>query len=183
MRGPTTAEVVRSFEELGPKPTFKEQVDAVLPAKRKGPLINVRTKGADGERQLATELNLIVNTVLQAQGYAVPDKPVIQRNQNQTAVGGKDLVGTFGLAIEVKRQEALSVNTWWVQCCASATALQEFPVLIFRQNGKKWRVILNSWVQLPGQAAIQVRSEIDYDTFKAWFTRWVAAQVAQGVLS
>lgn len=156
--------------------------------KRKGPSINVRQKGAKGERDLATDLNGIVNSVYQAAGYPLPDKPIIQRNQNQTAVGGKDLVGTFGLAIEVKRQENLSVNTWWRQCEASADALHEFPVLIYRQNGKAWRVVLYLWGQLPqakfsNPAAIKMRAEIDYESFKSWFRSWVRVRVDDGVLS
>lgn len=151
-------------------------------------MINVRTKGADGERQLATELNRIVNEVLAAAGYPVPEKPVIQRNQNQTAVGGKDLVGTFGLAIEVKRQEQLGINTWWQQCETSADALGEFPVLIFRQNGKPWRVICYMWVSCPvakfsNPAAVRVRGEMDFESFKSWFRRWVQVRVDDGVLS
>ena len=111
----------------------------------------------------------------------------MQRNQNQSAVGGKDLVGTYGLAIEVKRQEALSINTWWKQCVISATELKEEPVLLFRQNGKKWRCLLLVGLQMPLErgstaSSIQVRAEIDYDAFKQWFKAWSRRSVATDVL-
>lgn len=158
------------------------------PPKRKGPSINVRQKGAKGERDLATDLNEIVHEILTRAGYPAPEKPTVQRNQNQSAVGGKDLTGTFGLAIEVKRQEQLSINSWWKQCEASADRLNEFPVLIYRQNGKPWRVVLYLWGQLPqakfsNPAAIKMRAEIDYESFKSWFRSWVRVRVDDGVLS
>jgi hypothetical protein len=80
--------------------------------------INVRTKGAEGEREVAKMLNAIVATVrkeLDLPQYATMDE-LFQRNQNQSAVGGADLSNNLGLEIEVKRQEALSVNSWWKQC-------------------------------------------------------------------
>lgn len=98
-----------------------------------------------------------------------PTTPIVQRNQNQSAVGGKDLIGTFGLAIEVKRQEALSINTWWNQCVASAKALDEIPVLLFRQNKGKWRCILETQVKLASDTSVVLRSEISYDDFKSLF--------------
>jgi hypothetical protein len=143
-------------------------------------MINIRQKGAGAEREIADDLNYIVNGVYKELGLGLPTKPVVQRNQNQSAVGGKDLVGTFGLAIEVKRQEALSINTWWQQCAASALELKEKPVLLFRQNGKKWRCIILVDLPLPSEshAFITVRAEIDYEAFKSWFRTWVQRKIA-----
>lgn len=142
--------------------------------------INIRQKGAGGEREIADDLNVIVNSIYADMGLGLPPKPVVQRNQNQSAVGGKDLVGTFGLAIEVKRQEALSINTWWKQCATSALELEEKPVLLFRQNGKKWRCIM--LVDLPiqddGRAFVTVRAEIEYDAFKSFFRTWAQRKIA-----
>ena len=81
--------------------------------------MNIRTKGRAGEREVAKMLNDIVsdvnrelnNVVIKGSVAAQP----FQRNQNQSAVGGHDLSNPFGLAIEVKRQETLSINTWWEQ--------------------------------------------------------------------
>ena len=136
-------------------------------------MINVRQKGADGERQVATALNAVVNKVLQRHGRPLPAAPMVQRNQNQSAVGGKDLTGTYGLALEIKRQEALSVGTWWTQCVKSAADLNEQPVLVFRQNNGKWRVMVNGAVQLPPKAGDipwrMVRAEITWEDFLAFF--------------
>lgn len=156
--------------------------------------INIRTKGQTGEREVAQALNPIVLRLLAKHGLPLPpvDKPPVQRNQNQTAVGGADLVGTYGLAIEIKRQEALSINAWWQQCTTQARNNGEVPVLVYRQNGKKWRVVLLAALVLPdrkqkvfdeqqrcvlwqavGSRNTIARVEIDWDTFLAWFERWV----------
>lgn len=114
----------------------------------------------------------------------MPDKPIVQRNQNQSAVGGCDLTGTYGLAIEVKRQETLSINTWWAQCLKSAKELGEHPVLLFRQNAKpgqrtKWRCITFVEVRLPAAhlPPLQVRAEMEYDDFKKWFRDWTLVHI------
>lgn len=131
--------------------------------------INIRTKGAGGEQELATQLNTIINVVRMRHGLGVMEKPQVQRNQNQSAVGGQDLVGTYDYAIEVKRQEALAINTWWKQCVKSAEELRQQPVLIFRQNRQKWRVVM--WVQVPcgPSTTKQVRGEISFEDFEDIF--------------
>lgn len=132
--------------------------------------INIRQKGANGERELATELNTAINVVKMQLGLPITADPIVQRNQNQSAVGGCDLVGTFGFAIEVKRQEQLNINTWWAQCLKSAEDLSEVPVLIFRQNGKKWRVILLADVPVPGTGRFHLtRCEIAFEDFLELF--------------
>lgn len=149
--------------------------------------INIRQKGQGGEREVAQVLNPIVLRLLAKHGREVPpvDKPPVQRNQNQSAVGGSDLTGTFGLAIEIKRQEALSVNTWWAQCTKQARNNGEVPVLLYRQNGKKWRVVLQAGLGLPGGASapnlpvgalgsyLLARVETDWETFLQFFEQWV----------
>ena len=144
--------------------------------------INVRTKGAGGERQIADDLNLVINMARLKLGLPVPATPTVQRNQQQSAVGGCDLIGTFGLAIEVKRQENLSIGSWWKQCVASATTLGEIPVLLFRQNNLKWRCIVWTQLELPARPPSArfalVRSEISYDDFKAYFARIVEYELS-----
>lgn len=147
--------------------------------------INIRQKGANGERQLAAQLNEIVNALLLKHGLPVPGKPVIQRNQNQSAVGGNDLSNTFGLGIEVKRQENLNVEAWWRQCVDAAARNHEFPVLVYRQNKSAWRVVMSVWAQLPegaGSAAAQMRAEIKWETFLGWFKLWVDKKLSNGEL-
>ena len=147
--------------------------------------INVRQKGQEGEREVATAMNAIVEAVLKAHNIPPSPKPVVQRNQNQSAVGGCDLVGTMGLAIEVKRQENLSINTWWAQCCDGAQQSGGHPVLIFRQNAvgarKNWRVITYAHVMLPsGQMSMMIRVEMDFESFLKWFYQWVDCKIREG---
>lgn len=141
--------------------------------------LNAQMKGKEGEREIARDLNAIVDALLGEMGLPPmdPAKPRIQRNQNQSAVGGCDLAGTFELAIEIKRQEQLSINTWWKQCLDAANALGHRPVLIFRQNTpgggrKNWRVITYVDLVVPGIGPCEVRAEITYEDFKDWFKAW-----------
>lgn len=182
-----------------PKPWEQESIDAEFDrANRAGiPIsqeckaqvkkrINIRQKGANGERQLATQLNDIVNALLLKHGLPKPEKPIIQRNQNQTAVGGNDLTNTFGLGIEVKRQENLNVEAWWRQCCQAAERNHELPVLVYRQNNGPWRVVTLMWVQLPKvegrDSAAQVRAEMKWESFVHWFRMWVDYKLTSGEL-
>lgn len=148
--------------------------------------INIRQKGANGEREICDMLNFIIYTVMGELQYSKEEQlrgmSTVQRNQNQTAVGGCDLTNTFGLAIEVKRQEQLSINTWWKQCVASAERNEEVPVLIYRQNGKAWRVVTYVFVNLPTNKQLQVRAEFDVESFKVWFTHWVRVKLLEGAV-
>lgn len=143
--------------------------------------INIRAKGQEGEREVARAMNSIVETVLTKHGIAFPDKPIVQRNQNQSAVGGSDLTNPFHLAIEVKRQEALSINTWWTQCTKAAVADGAVPVLVYRRNKQAWAVIM--LVEVPfgdGANLAGIRAEISWDAFLQWFYNLVDRRVQRG---
>ena len=139
--------------------------------------LNARQKGATGEREIADMLNFIIYKVMKDDlGYpeseALKAMSSVQRNQNQSAVGGNDLTNCLGLSIEVKRQEALSVPAWWRQCEAAAQRNGEVPVLMYRQNRKAWHVMTYMWLQLPDGKQVRVLAETDMDSFKAWFREW-----------
>lgn len=142
--------------------------------------INIRSKGQSGEREVADQLNLIILTVLKELDIPIPEKAIIQRNQNQSAVGGSDLSNTFGLAIEIKRHETLSINTWWRQCVTSAERNNEIPVLIFRQNRKAWRVVMNGWININSSKQVGIRSEFSWDEFQYWFYLYAKDQLENG---
>ena len=143
--------------------------------------INIRAKGQGGEREVAQALNSIIRSVLERHGVPIPDRDIVQRNQNQSAVGGGDLSNCFGICPEIKRQEQLAINTWWAQCEKSALANNEVPVLIFRQNGKKWRVVMYCEIALcEGMAGVKTRCEITWDDFLCWFYHWVNRKVGSG---
>jgi len=152
--------------------------------------IDVRQKGAEGEREVAKILNAIIGEVMVAMAYPAEQVAAaqrsVQRNQNQTAVGGCDLTNVFGLAVEVKRQEQLSIGTWWRQCVAAAERNNELPVLMYRQNRKAWHVRTYAWLALPGaepgswSRQQKIVAEFDMDTFRQWFAQWVRGRLEQG---
>ena len=47
-------------------------------------------------------------------------------------------------AIEVKRQETLSVAAWWVQAEIQAKRVNKKPMLIYRKSRMPWRVIVSA---------------------------------------
>lgn len=147
--------------------------------------INVRQKGQSGEREVADMLNFIIYQVMKELGYpeeeALKGMTTVQRNQNQSAVGGNDLTNCLGLSIEVKRQEALSVPAWWRQCVTVAERNGEVPVLIYRQNRKPWHIRTLFWVSVPKGGQVQIIGEMDLDNFKRWFAEWVKQSLLSGV--
>jgi hypothetical protein len=97
-----------------------------------------RNKGANGERELAGIIRewLCVD---------------VTRNwQGQAAVGGSDIAGIPGWAIEVKRAITPRIGSWWVQACQQAESAKQMPALMYRIDGErrgqtpeeKWRVIV-----------------------------------------
>lgn len=148
------------------------------------PPINVRQKGASGEREIADMLNFIIYKQMQALGYPEEEclkaMSTVQRNQNQSAVGGNDLSNVLGLSIEVKRQEQLAIPQWWRQCVAAAERNNEVPVLIYRQNRKAWHVVTRMMVLCPNGAMIPVVGQMSIDDFKLWFAHWANQQISLG---
>lgn len=152
--------------------------------------INIRQKGAEGERQVAKILNSIIQSVMEQLEYPEEEieaaKTAVQRNQNQSAVGGNDLSNTFGMSIEVKRQEQLAVNTWWKQTLEAANRNNELPVLIYRQNRKPWRIRTFAYLHVPSEAVsggwanTQAVVEFDEKQFKSWFAMWVRGSLLGG---
>lgn len=140
--------------------------------------INIRTKGASGEREIYNLLNPIVIKVHQDCGYPLSNMELIQRNSNQSAVGGNDLVNTYGLSIEIKRHETLSVNTWWAQCLAAANELKQHPVLLYRQNRRPWTCVTYGYLEICKGKFMKRRVTIDQESFLVWFEHWVKAALA-----
>lgn len=148
--------------------------------------INVRKKGQNGEREVVHLLNGIIQRVLASQQW--PEDVVnaalkcIQRNQNQSAVGGADLNGVFGLAVEIKRHETLHIEQWWKQTTEQAGRNAEHPVLLYRQNHQPWRCITFGHAPLPGGRLSSVRIQFEEDAFVTWFYQWVYYKLITGDL-
>ena len=79
--------------------------------------INSRTKGANGEREVADLLQRVVTEVALLCGYVAPQ---IRRNTEQSQIGGEDLTGLPWWSIEVKRCERVELDKWWEQACVQA---------------------------------------------------------------
>lgn len=133
-----------------------------------------KTKGANAEREVVKILQPIVDAVYASVGL---ESPTIKRNLEQTRGGGYDLVGVDWLALEIKRQEQLSIEAWWRQT-VKQTKPGQTPVLMYRQNNKKWRVVTMVALRTQPSKAISVRAEISLDDFLVYFKKKVEYDVS-----
>lgn len=119
-----------------------------------------KIKGAIGERELASLLTLWGTEV--GMGLA------LQRNLDQVRDGGHDLTGLedWGLAVECKRHETLSINAWWGQAVRQGVKAKAIPVLAYRQNRKPWKFRIRAWAW---PCAQQLDIDMEADEFKKWF--------------
>lgn len=140
-------------------------------------MVNIRDKGQGAEREVCDWLNAIYLKVLTSQSRDLPEKRnyPFQRNQLQTAVGGSDIANPFKLDIEVKRQEALSINTWWKQTVASAARTNGIPILVFKQNRKPWRVLMFGIIPVDAVDCVEARCEISLEDFLKWIESYLQA--------
>lgn len=126
--------------------------------------LNARSKGQRGEREI---IDLLQPHVDEVSGYNQVTPPLLQRNQMQTHRGGYDIVGLPMFAFEVKRVETSQdgqIASWWKQCVGQATSGEE-PVLFFRRNGAKWKVMLFTRLDLDARRRYKVPSIVDIDHF------------------
>lgn len=152
-------------------------------------MVNIRQKGFNAEREVATLLNGLLMGVMRDMGYSeaevIAAATSIQRNQNQSAVGGNDLSNTMGMGIEIKRHENLSgINGWWAQCVAGAGRNSEHPVLLYRQSRSPWRCRTLVHLGLPGtDDTVVTVADFGYDAFLIWFKAWSRGWLTQGGLA
>lgn len=133
---------------------------------------NPKIKGNKGETEAIKVLNGIVNEVRVEDGLSTLDElnQVFYKNRDQVLNGGHDVLNDLGLAVEVKRKEVLLINNWWTQTVKSAERHKQTPVLMFRQNNRKWRVMLLTSISdcIPGHVIGPFRAEINYEDFRIW---------------
>jgi hypothetical protein len=134
----------------------------VEPAKR----INVRAKGQRGERQVVQLLQAIVDTVRNRRGLA---PIVLQRNALQAHLGGEDIHGLDGFAVEVKWQENENVPAWWRQAVQQAERANAVPILFYRGSRQKWKIRFRAYVNTPGD---RDQIEMDLDANEEDFVEW-----------
>ena len=73
-------------------------------------MVNARSKGRRGEREVIEEINKLLGITLEI-------------NYSQSYGGGHDLLGCPGYAIEVKRRKAVTqadLKNWWNQTVVQA---------------------------------------------------------------
>lgn len=90
------------------------------------PKINSKVKGAVGERELAAELNRILNVST-------------RRGQQFSGLEGEDVVGFPGVHIECKRVEKLNIENALAQSIKDAKP-DQVPAVFHRKNRKPWLV-------------------------------------------
>jgi hypothetical protein len=121
-------------------------------------MLNGRVKGQIGEREACRLLGDVIGEL------------ELTRNLEQVRSGGADILGISGLCIEVKRQETLSINSWWQQVCRAADNRGDVPVLMFRQNRKPWRFLLPAYLLTVGAPGY---IELQEPAFRCWLRAWV----------
>jgi len=89
-----------------------------------------------------------------------------KRNLMQTAEGGYDVIGLEGCALEVKRCETLSINSWWDQAKEQAE-VNAWPVLFYRKSRQPWSVVIEIGManKQPATSFGHDRMTVDVDTF------------------
>lgn len=146
-------------------------------------MVQALLKGKDGEREVCRLLNTQLNILCGTRNYDAETvsmlQQVVQRNLNQSAVGGGD-INLFGLSIEVKRQETLCVEAWWRQAVTSAARNNDKPVLMYRQNRKSWHVVMDAYMPLPGNNLMGARVVVSLESFLEWFAHWVEDKLRAG---
>ena len=97
--------------------------------------INIRTKGASGEREFCRWL------------YDNMNVPMPSRNLEQVRSGGSDVTDIEPFYFEVKRCETLDFDSWWRQVsveCKKEFSYKAVPVVCFRQNRKQWEFLISA---------------------------------------
>lgn len=136
--------------------------------------INVRAKGQRGEREVITILQTVVDRVRAKFGA---EKIVLQRNVLQAHMGGCDLHGLVGFAVEVKFVETETLGQWWKQCLRQAEDLSKtaqgvptVPILFYRASRQPWQVKFRAFVATPLDVnQVEMDLETSLDNFLRWF--------------
>lgn len=133
------------------------------------------SKGKRGEQEAVKVLQPTVDKVYEARGL----EPVrLYRNKNQSDQGGFDVDGIDWMALEIKRQENLNLNNWWKQAVRQAS-VDQVPVLMYRQNNKKWRVQMYGYLDCGGKR-VKTRVDISIEAFLVYFETKLSQALEHG---
>jgi hypothetical protein len=131
-----------------------------------------KSKGASGEREAAA--------ILEQWGIELGYVLDISRNLEQTRGGGYDLDGVEGLAIEIKRVESNSINSWWKQTLGQAEKKNEVPFLMHRKNRQPWSFRVRSRVAMDCEGRwelVVMDIDLTLDQGKLWFQAYLRVHV------
>jgi hypothetical protein len=95
--------------------------------------INVRAKGAGGEREFCRWMKDHLNLH--------PERKNPERNLEQVRSGGTDVIYP-PFAVEVKRCEKMNFGGWWLQSVIAARKLSLEPIVAFRRNHQDWEFLI-----------------------------------------
>lgn len=129
--------------------------------------INARSKGQRGEREIVKSLQEQVDSIHRL----YHQEPItLQRNALQAHLGGADLHGLEGFAVEVKFCENETLGSWWAQCLRQAEKLKAVPVLIYRASFQPWTVKLRLFANTPKDMdQIEMDVTVSWEDFIVWF--------------
>lgn len=111
-----------------------------------------RRKGASAERELVRLLCEHLDSS-------------VTRNLSQSRDGGHDLLGVGPFALECKRQEKLSLVSWWRQACDQAAQAGLIPALAYRQSKQPWKFVLPLAALIREPVDCQATAVLDLDGF------------------
>jgi len=118
-----------------------------------------KVKGASGERE-----------ALKWFMVRFPELGDLTRNLEQTRNGGADCLTIDGIALEVKRQEALAIESWWKQTTRQAVVSKRLPVLMYRQNRRQWFFCIPASLLITGSWGYLTLTSAE---FTNWFKQWL----------
>lgn len=100
-------------------------------------MVNPKQKGKRGEDEACEWLSI----------HLYDRKRTLTRNHNQTFVRCDIFSPPF--IVEVKRQEVLGLDQWWIQIHKVHVEMKKhdklyIPVVMFRQNRKDWEFLISA---------------------------------------
>lgn len=90
-----------------------------------------RRKGQTGERELCRLLSEELGVT-------------VRRNVDQARIGGADCIELKGFAVECKRQQKLSMPSWWAQAVKQGVDINAEPIVFYRRNREPWQALLRT---------------------------------------
>lgn len=137
-----------------------------------------QAKGKAGEREACKLMQAILDKALEKSGTGKPGSRHVQRNTLQADGGGADLIGIPGMAVEIKRQAVLRVETWWKQAVSQAE-LQggQVPVLLYRQDRKQWQARIYAKLPIDREEALTMPVDLSIKEFSEWAVEYLVKRL------